>query len=1118
MMTLSTTLSASDRARLEKAVLRARTAAERAVAKRFASLALDAAVAPDGLSEDDRALRRGLRRRARDLGRGRVNADLDNRGAISAGAPFLIEELAYDAWHRMLFARFLSENGLLVHPEYGVTLSVDDVRELAAESGEDPWELAASFAAARLPGLFHLTVPLRLATEDRQDLAKILGGMDPALFTASDALGWVYQFWQAKRKDEVNAAGEKISGNNLSAVTQLFTEDYIVDFLLQNSLGAWYASRYPHSNLKENWPYLRYRDDGATTPAGTFPTWPDDVASVTVLDPCCGSGHFLVAAFHMLVAMRQEVEGLGAAEAADAVLRDNLFGLELDARCTQIATFAVALEAWKLGGHPETNLPHIACSGIPVSGQKEQWVRLAGKDANMENALTNLYDLFAQASELGSLIDPKRAALLGGTTKRGQTGFTLQHEWAAVERKLHQALARERTSDPASAIFADDDLVGTIRAAQLLSRTYTLVATNVPYLSRGSHSTDLRLFGDTTYPEARNDLATLFIERSLGFVASIDDAQGNPTGAGTVAAVTPQNWLFLGAYKKLRQTMLDRDSIDLIARLGTGAFRTISGEVVNVALPILTAAPPSVDEAFAGIDASDVPGPDAKAALLQSGELSILKQARQRENPDQRIALGDLELGPLLQEFADCPRGIVSGDRDFWIRTFWELDDYESKCWRNVQSTVDESVYFGGREHVINWSTKGKGMLRPGIDNVAYGKQGCVISRMSRLPFTTYTGELYDNNCGAVVPKNPEHLPAIWAFCSSPEFNTAVRKIDSKLNVTNATLVKVPFDLERWQKVADEQYLDGLPEPYSSDPTQWLFDGTVLGSDNPLHVAVARLLGYRWPDQADDGLDALADPDGIVCLPSVYQEAPAQQRLEALLRTAYSDAWSPDLLSGLLRQVEATSLESWLRDKKGFFAQHVKLFHNRPFLWQITDGRKDGFAAVVNYHRLDARTLSKLIYTYLGDWISRQQRAVEASEAGAPARLEAATALRAKLIAIADGEPPFDVYVRWKSLAEQSIGWNPDLNDGVRLNIRPFFEAGVLASKVTVNWNKDRGKDPEVRTEPPLAEADKATMYPGLDSLKKRLELHCSTDRHNDLHFTRAEKERAQELAEETKA
>jgi hypothetical protein len=368
----------------------------------------------------------------------------------------------------------------------------------------------------------------------------------------------------------------------------------------------------------------------------------------------------------------------------------------------------------------------------------------------------------------------------------------------------------------------------------------------------------------------------------------------------------------------------------------------------------------------------------------------------------------------------------------------------------------------------------------------------------------------FDNNTAVILPKNPDHLPAIWAFCSSPEFNVAVRKIDSALKVTNASLVKVPFDLEYWQKVAEERYPDGLPEPYSPDPTQWLFKGTVTESDHPLQVAMARLLGYRWPEQVDDGLDALSDPDGIVCLPSVYQEPAADTRLRDLLARAYGNAWNEAKLRELLEQVGSSSLEAWLRDKNaktGFFGQHVSLFHNRPFLWLISDGRRDGFAAVVNYHRLTHGTLNKLIYTYLGEWISRQERGVAAGEAGAQGRLEDAVKLRNNLIKILDGESGYDIYVRWKSLAEQPIGWNPDLNDGVRLNIRPFITAGVLAGKVNVKWEKDRGNDPVVRTE---------ALANGADSdLRERIERHCSTIRYNDLHFSLAEKRRARELAKQ---
>lgn len=349
------------------------------------------------------------------------------------------------------------------------------------------------------------------------------------------------------------------------------------------------------------------------------------------------------------------------------------------------------------------------------------------------------------------------------------------------------------------------------------------------------------------------------------------------------------------------------------------------------------------------------------------------------------------------------------------------------------------------------------------------------VSQMQKLPVTLYRGDIFDKNAAVICPKDPAHLPAIWAFCSSPEYSEAVRQIDTALKVTNATLVKVPFDLARWQQVAEEA--GPLPEPYSADPTQWLFNGRPAGAEAPLQVAVARLLGYRWPQQEEDGLDRLADADGIVCLPAVARELPAEERLRALLAQAYGAEWDAALQGRLLAAVGASELGAWLRDD--FFKQHCALFHNRPFIWHVWDGRKDGFAALLNYHRLDAARLDKLIYTYLGGWIEAQRAAVERGEAGADGRLVAALALQKQLEAIKLGEPPYDIYVRWKPLQGQALGWNPDLNDGVRLNIRPFVLAGLLRAKFTINWNKDRGTNPD------------------------------GSERLNDRHYTLAEKQQA---------
>ena len=234
-------------------------------------------------------------------------------------------------------------------------------------------------------------------------------------------------------------------------------------------------------------------------------------------------------------------------------------------------------------------------------------------------------------------------------------------------------------------------------------------------------------------------------------------------------------------------------------------------------------------------------------------------------------------------------------------------------------------------------------------------------------------------------------------------------------------------------------------------------------STAPLQVAVARLVGYRWPEQAEsDDLDAFADADGIVCLPSVAGEAPAADRVQQVLAAAFGEAWSPAKVRELLEQAgsKKKNLADWLRDE--FFKQHCALFGNRPFVWHVWDGQRDGFSALVNYHRLDRKTLEKLTYTYLGqDWIERQRAEVRDEVPGAEARLAAALELAAKLEAILEGEAPYDIYVRWKELHEQPIGWEPDLNDGVRLNIRPFVEAGVLRAPFNIHWRKDRGKNPD---------------------------------------------------------
>lgn len=1239
------------RKQLEQAVREARRMGEAGARAALHGLDVPAAAPHGAMAEEERALRRRLRAHGRQLG------DRLRKQSVQ-GVDRLAHEVAYEHWHRMLFARFLAENGLLIEPGSGVAVTLEECAELARKRTEagtggaaDGWSMAESFATRMLPEVFRPNDPsleVTLAPESRQGLEKLVTDLPAEVFTASDSLGWTYQFWQADRKDEVNAAEMKIGADEVSAVTQLFTENYMVRFLFHNTVGAWRAARIlarrpdlarsaaSEAELTEemripatgglpaySFEYLRFVREGegagAWWPAaGGYRRWPGSARELRVLDPCCGSGHFLVEALELLARLRMEEEGLAVEEAVRRVLQDNLFGLELDPRCTQIAVFSGALAAWRLAGrHFELPQPNVACSGVAVTANKDAWRALArgwgdgwGTGAQtardeerrmrLQGAMDSLHGLFRDAPTLGSLIDPRR---VGGAA--GETGGLYEAGYEAVAEALERALRREdpgdRPTDPrgptvgrqigdggdiegdeAAADRAEWRLAaaGISRAAQILVGEYDLVITNVPYLAGGKQAPTLQRFVAAQHADAKADLATAFVSRGLRWLGA----------AGAQAVVVPQNWLFLKSYRKLRERLLADRTWRLVARLGPGAFETISGEVVNVALVVLSGEAPSADGVLAGMDVSAhrgerpirtrekarllrAPADDRSRADSPRGVVVPSQQRDQRSNPNSVVLLVPLAGQILLGRYTYGHQGIATADYACFGRKFWEMPNRGSD-WEFQQSTVRQTSDMGGREHVLHWE-EGEGPLQQSESvriqgGGAWTRDGIAVSQMGPLPVTRYTGEYFDNNVAVLTVTNPEHLPAVWCFCSSHEYGPAIRQFDQKLNVTNANLVNAVFDLDRWRKVAAERYPRGLPEPYSDDPTQWLFHGHPCGSviwcdeakrtahgplradANVLQIAAARLLGYRWPSETDRSmrlaavarewvqrageLADFADADGIVCLHAAAREAPAAERLRAILRASYGARWSAareeELLvaanEGIPRRRQARSLDDWLRDH--FFAQHVKLFQNRPFVWHIWDGRLDGFHALVNCHRLcgpggeGQRTLKALAFRHLGDWVARQRDASSRGEEGAAGRLAAARDLQRQLERILEGDPPCDLFIRWRPLHEQPIGWAPHLDDGVRLNIRPFVKAelqiggvagaGLLRARPNVKWDKaDRGKEPASLR--PREEFPWFYDCRGSGTASDRTDYLALGDpqydgkRWNDLHYTRETKEKA---------
>ena len=518
--------------------------------------------------------------------------------------------------------------------------------------------------------------------------------------------------------------------------------------------------------------------------------------------------------------------------------------------------------------------------------------------------------------------------------------------------------------------------------------------------------------------------------------------------------MTPQNWLFLTSYKKLREMLLKRRTWNLVARLGPGAFETIGGHVVNVTLNVLSADRPTRDWRMVGIDVSGprdqrpVPA-DEKAKLLQgrldgktqprSAPVNLVRQTNHLRAPKNIVQLDERNIEETLGVYAFVRGGTTTADSPRFRRTHWEVDSRDPD-WVLQQCTVKGSRHYGGRDQCLLWQagegeisdlTRGLGATIAGRD--VWQRRGIAITYTGNCCATLYTGDIFENVICVAVPRKPEHLAALWAFCESPEFASTVRRNNQKLSVDVRYFETAEFAAARWRRIAADKYPNGLPEPYSDDPTQSIFHGHPCGSviwdkgakrtsygalridTTVLQVAVARLLGYQWPAEhhldmrlADEArtwvdrcgdLGEFTDADGIVCLSSIGGDPAAADRLRQLLAVAYGADWSVAMERQLLvaaagNSEPAESIETWLRDR--FFEEHCQLFHQRAFTWHIWDGRRDGFHALVNYHRLAGadgagrRTLETLTYSHLGDWMARQEADRDRGLEGADGRLAAA--------------------------------------------------------------------------------------------------------------------------------
>ncbi len=591
----------------------------------------------------------------------------------------------------------------------------------------------------------------------------------PEIYAQDETLGWVYQYYNQQEKDQVYeqlGKGKKIERpEELAAATCLYTERYMVDYLLQNTLGALWVEIHPDSRVPGQWPYYVRPPEGNPKPQRPA----SRVREITVMDPACGSGHFLVRAFDLLAQMYAE-EGLERPEEiAHLILERNLHGIDIDLRAVQIAALALYLKGCALAGpgfRPRQLNLIPADAVLPGDTPPKDYMKRFKGDAEIEALVTGIWQGLRNVREFGSLLHPERAVddVVRKRAQVDQGKFPILQRGDQWKTELMHGLREEfekqsKSEDLGQRLFGEEAAKG-VSLVEALGSHYDVVVTNPPYAGSKNLNLRLKAFLEKEYKEGKRDLYAAFILRCRDFCRT----------DGYVGMVTQQSWMFLRSFAALRKKVLEWTTLSTLAQLGSGAFEEIGGEVVNIALFTLRTASASNKHRLTGFRLVGPKSTVEKAALLCKGiagkapsVVSTPLQADFMHIPDSPFVYW---LRPrFLELFRESPRlgtmvtvrdGISSGDTDRVLRYHWGI--LSSNHWRWHEKGGGFSKWSGLSHHVIDWSGDGEvvreqkgGFIRnPGF----FGRPGLIYSRFARgsLGARVFQGFSFDTATRAVFP------------------------------------------------------------------------------------------------------------------------------------------------------------------------------------------------------------------------------------------------------------------------------------------------------------------------------------------------------------------------------
>ena len=827
---------------------------------------------------------------------------------------YVIEEVAYTWFNRLIAIRFMEVNDYL--PSH--------IRVLSSESGKlepdlvtTPFDAELPFTAEEEAQIFQLKQDNKLDEVFRILFLKQCNALNeilPALFEKTknytelllslsvidqdgvvyhlihdipeddfnierggqvEIIGWLYQYYNTEPKAAAFAKNGKITKEEIPAVTQLFTPDWIVRYMVENSLGRLWVEGHPDCGLKENWKYYLEEAQQESEVQAKLAEIRKEYAAlnpedIKLIDPCMGSGHILVYAFDVLMQI-YESAGYSQRDAAKSILEHNIYGLDIDDRAYQLAYFAVMMKARQynrriLNGENTCHVYAIQESNSINRAHLKYFG--AGMDDIEKNAakmqLEGLLDTLTDAKEYGSILNVE------------------SYNWDLLRRFVAaEDTAGQISMDSVGVEDTAEQLNRLIDIGETIARKYWVTVTNPPYAAISNLSPKVNDFVKANYPDSKVDLFAVFIER-CGLMTRV---------SGYQAMITQHAWMFLASYENLRDKLLNKELINL-AHLGPHAFDEINGEVVQTSSFVFC------NDYFSNYNSTFVQlvggkNEAAKAAMFISGEHRFNKtneQLREIQGTPYTaywasdVVLSAFKKSHLVGDVSEPRVGMATANNDRFIRLWFEVnrnkfginissrkEAVESrKKWFPFAKGGEQRKWYGNNDTVVNWENDGfeiqnfkdekTGRIRSHNYNLDYIFSSALTWTVIGTEKTSFrfcpVGFLYSNSGYGLFCNNEKTKYYLLGFMNSKIAASLLKILSPSMGFESGYLRKLPLiESDSLDSIVErvKHCIDGSNTEWDSFEVSWDF------KKHPLlrNVSTISEAFIQWQAECDDRFNQL---------------------------------------------------------------------------------------------------------------------------------------------------------------------------------------------------------------------------------------------------------------------